>query len=127
MSSIEELDPRLRYVLSKRLGPGGDKKGIVLSPDRQQRRLSLPKVVLKRRIELDVRFVIEEQIQLNVFVPRTIKQSRVQRVRFRRDSRRIAHTVCILPSRSVKRQNIFADYLSILGCGYGPVFANRPP
>ena len=106
MPGIQELDPR-RYVLSKCLGPRGNEKGVVLTPNRQQRRLSLPKVILKRRIELHVRCVIEKQIQLNVFVPRTLQQSRVQRVRFRRNTLRIAYTVRVLPSRSFQRQNVF--------------------
>jgi hypothetical protein len=55
-----------------------------------------------------VRRVIEKQIQLNVFVPRTLQQSRVQHVRFRRNTLRI-HTVRALPSRSFQCQNVFAD------------------
>ena len=74
----------------------------------QQTPRGVPKVILKRQKQLHVRRVIEKQIQLNVFVPRTLRQSRVQHVRFRRNTLRI-HTVRVLPSRSFQYQNVFAD------------------
>src|SRR6202000_2056984 len=101
MPGIEELDPRIRDVLPIRLSPRGNEKGIVLTPYREQRRLGLPEVILKRRIKLHVRRVIEEQVQLNVFVSRTLQQSRVQSVRFRRNTFRIAHAMRVLPPRSL--------------------------
>ena len=106
MPGIQELDPRVRYILSKCLGSRRNEKGIVLAPNRQQRRLGLSKIILKCRIELHVRRIVEKQIQLNVFVPRTLQQRRIQRVRFRRNALRIGHAVRVLPSRSLQRQNV---------------------
>src|SRR5579875_458395 len=80
MPGIQDLDARIRYIASKCFRPVRHKERVVLTPNREQRRLSLPKVILKCRIELHVRCVIEKQIQLNVFVPRALQQSRIQRV-----------------------------------------------
>src|SRR5580692_7906674 len=68
MSGVQELDPRVRDVPSKSLGPRGKEKGVVFTPNRQQRRLHLPEVVLKRRVELHVRGVVAKQIELDVLV-----------------------------------------------------------
>src|ERR1700728_1184025 len=127
MPRIQKLDPRVRYVFSKCLGACGDEKRIVLPPNGKQRRLRLPKVILKRRIKLHVRSVIEKQIQLDVFISWALEQSGVQRVRFRRNALWIAHAVRVLPARSVRRQNIFAKYLSILWSWLGPVLPDRSP
>src|SRR5215472_2258237 len=51
MAGIQELDPRTWYVLSKCLRSRGDKKRVVLTPNRQQRRLHLPKIILERWVE----------------------------------------------------------------------------
>src|SRR5260370_24560095 len=57
---IQELHARVRYVLSKCLRSRRNEKGIILAPNPEQWRLNLPEVVLKRRIELHVRCVIEK-------------------------------------------------------------------
>src|SRR5262245_41025184 len=100
MPSVQELNPCVRYVISKCLGDSGDEKGLVPTPNRQERWFGLPKVILECRVELHIRGVIEKQIQLNVFVPWARQQSRIQCVRFRRNALRIAHAVRVLPSRS---------------------------
>ncbi len=82
-------------------------------PDRYQRRLSFPKIILKRRIELHVRRVIEKQIKLNIFIPRTLQQSRIQRVRFRRNTLRVGYAVRVLPARSFHCQNDLAEHLPV--------------
>ncbi len=126
MPGIQELNPRVRYVLSKCLGPRGNEEGVVLTPNRQQRRLGLPKVILKCRIELHVRRVIEKQIQLNVFVPRTLQQSRVQRVRFRRNTLRIA-TPCVYCQRVPSSVRMFLRITSrFSGVGSAQYFRIGP-
>src|SRR5579862_8629361 len=106
MARIQELYLRVRYIFSKCEGPGGDEKRIVHSPNREQRRLRLAKVVLKRRVQLHIRCVVEEQIQLDVFIPRTFEKGRIQGVSFRRNALRIAYSVRVLPSGSFQRQDV---------------------
>src|SRR6185503_14409277 len=72
MSGIEELDRCVRQVFAKRLGSRRNEEGIVLAPDRKQRRFRFAEIFLKFRIELHVRCVIEKQIELDVFVSRTL-------------------------------------------------------
>src|SRR5215470_12292688 len=127
MPGVEELDLRVRYVSSKCLGAGGNEEGVILSPDCQQRRLGLAKVILKRRIEFQVRGVVEEQIELDVFVPRSFQQRRIQCVRFRRNSLRVGHAVRVLPSRSLQRQDVCAKDLPVLFCRLSPIFSDRTP
>ena len=80
MAGVKELNLCVREIHSKSLGARREKKRIVLAPDRKQRWLRLAEVLLKPRIKLHVRCVVEEQIKLNVFVPRPFEQSRVQGV-----------------------------------------------
>src|SRR5262249_16347568 len=86
MACIWELHVCVWQVFAKGLCPRGNKEGIILAPDHKQWRIGLPEIFLKIRIELHIRGVVEEQIQLNVFVPRTIKERRIQGIRFRYDS-----------------------------------------
>src|SRR5215467_3491553 len=84
VSRIEELDRRVREVFSKCFGARRDEEGIVLAPDGEERRRRLTKVLVKRRIQLHIRGVVEEQIQLDLLVPPALQESGVQRVRFGR-------------------------------------------
>src|SRR5271165_3659642 len=60
MSCVKELNLRVRQVPSKRFRPGGNEEGVVLAPDREQRRLRLPKVFLEFRVELYVRRIVQK-------------------------------------------------------------------
>src|SRR4030095_3879063 len=127
MTCLDELDLCVRQVLSKCLGSRRNEKGIILAPDREQWRLRFTKIFLKFRIELHIRSVIEKQIELNLFVSRTLQQSGIQCVRLRRNAFWIAHAVRVLPSCSSQRQNVLSDYLTIFGCRVSPVFSDRIP
>src|SRR5580700_12315245 len=68
VSGIEELHLRVRQVLLKGLGSGGNEERIVFAPDREQRRCGPAKIFLEFRIKLYVRRIIQKQIELNLFV-----------------------------------------------------------
>src|SRR5262249_17598131 len=113
MTCIKELDLCVRQVFSKRLGSRRNKERIILAPDRKQWRLRLTKIFLKFRIELHIRCVVEKQIQLNLFVSRTLQQGRIQCVRLGRNAFWIAYAVRVLPPRSFQCQNVSPEYLSV--------------
>src|SRR5215467_1815132 len=79
VSRIQKLDGRVRKVFSKCFGARRDEEGIVPAPDGQERRRRLTKVLVKRRIQLHIRGVVEEQIQLDLLVPPALQESGVQR------------------------------------------------
>src|SRR5262249_2842107 len=54
MSRVQQLNNRLGVISPKSLRPCGEEIGIVLAPDRQQRRLRRPKVFLEARVKLHV-------------------------------------------------------------------------
>src|SRR5271170_4193929 len=74
VACIQELNLRIRQIFSKRLSSGENEEWIILAPDRQQRRFRSPKIVLKLRIKLHIRCVVQEQIELNLFVSRALQQ-----------------------------------------------------
>ena len=108
MSGVEELHLRVGQVLSKGLCSRRNEERIVLAPDRKQRRFRLTEIFLEFRIKLYVRRIIQKQIELNLFVPRPFKQSRVQRICLRRNSFRMRYSVGVLPPRPAGGQNAFA-------------------
>src|SRR5262245_15705176 len=127
MSSVKQLNLCVRQIFPKRLCSSGEEKGIVLPPDRKQRWSPFTKIFLKFRIEVHIRRVIQKQIELNLFVPWTFQQSRIQCVRLRRNTLGIRYPVRVLPARSFQCQNILANYLAIFRCGSSPVFPDRSP
>src|SRR5215831_13968725 len=64
VARLEEADLRMRDVLSKCFRPGGNEEGVVLTPDRQQRRLRIAEILLKLRIKFHVRGIVQKQIEL---------------------------------------------------------------
>ena len=71
MTPIDQPNNGIRIILLVRFGPSSYEKLIVLSPDRQHRRLAIPEVLLERGVECYVGFVIEEQVELDVGVSGT--------------------------------------------------------
>src|SRR5258708_32327840 len=100
MSSVKQLNRRARYVLLESFSSRGNKKGIVLAPNRKQRWFRLAEIFLEFRIELYVRGIVQEQIELNLFIPRAFEQRRIQCVRLRRNTLRLCNAVRVLPARS---------------------------
>src|SRR5262245_20215144 len=70
MSSIKEVNISIGIVAPESLGAGRQKEWIVLSPDREQRRLFRAEVVLKLRIKRHITGIVQEKIQLNFVIPR---------------------------------------------------------
>jgi len=77
MPGIQHLNCGVRIVPPVRRRPSGDKKGVVLSPNRKERRFVLPEIRLKLGIQLHVRRVVEKQIQLDLPNARPFEQCRV--------------------------------------------------
>src|SRR5262245_34657151 len=112
VARLEKAELTMRNVLSKCFRPGGNEERIVVTPDRQQRRLRIAEVRLKLRIKFHVRCIVQKQIELNFLVARTSQQRGVQRIRFRRNRSRICYAVCVLPTRCFESQNVFPELLS---------------
>src|SRR5690242_658008 len=125
VSSVEELNRRVRKVLPERLCARRNEEGIVLAPDGQEGRLRSTKVLVKCRIQLHIGGVVEEQIQLDLLVPWALQQSRIQRIGFGCHGLRVGYAVRVLPPGAFRRQNGVAEYFSILGGGRGPVGPDR--
>src|SRR5262245_21400545 len=62
---VEEAVDRTGNVAPERLGTRRQEEGIVLAPDRQERRPVRPEVVLEGWVESDVALVVAEQVQLD--------------------------------------------------------------
>src|SRR5262249_8021547 len=78
MSRFEELLFCVGDVFAIRLSARRNKEGVVLAPDGKQGRPHLAKILLKFRIELDVRRIVQKQIELNLYISRALQQSGVQ-------------------------------------------------
>ena len=73
MTGVKELHHGVRIVALERFGAGRNEEGIVLAPDREERRLVLAELVLEGRIERDVALVVAKQIELHVVRARARK------------------------------------------------------
>src|SRR5258708_634384 len=127
MPGIEKLNLRARYVFPIRFGPCRNEKRIVLAPDRKQRGLRLAEIFLEFRIELYVRRIVQEQIELNFFVTRALEEDCIQCVRLRRNTFRIGYPMNVLPARSSRGQNTLAEYVPILRRLFSPILSNWVP
>jgi len=65
MSRIHKRNPRIFQILPERPSTRRDKRRIPLPPDRQQRDLALSEVLVERRIQIEIRAVIVQQVQLH--------------------------------------------------------------
>src|SRR5580658_7692839 len=65
VARVEEANDRTGNVVLERLGPCRQEERIVLAPYGKKRRLVCAEVVLERRVEHDVVFIVAEQIELN--------------------------------------------------------------
>src|SRR5262245_39098706 len=127
MSGIEELNLGSRNIFPKRFRSYRNEEGIVLAPNRQQRRLRLAEIFLKLRIKLQIRGVVQKQIELDFFIPRALEKCRVERIRLWRNTLRIRDTLGVLPARTPCRQNALSEYVPVFGRGRCPVFPDRTP
>ena len=73
VTRVEKAHNSARIVALERLGARRNKERVILASYGQQRRLVRAEVLLKRRIERDVAFVITEQVELDVISARAGK------------------------------------------------------
>jgi len=67
VARIEQLHGCVWVVAAVSFGARRNEKRIVLTPDRQKRRLPFPKILLKCRVKFQIR-VVEEEVQLDFHV-----------------------------------------------------------
>ena len=84
MAGVVEMNIRLRLIPLERLGAGRQEEGIVLPPNRQQRRTLGAEIGLELRIERHIVRIVEEQVELNLVIAGPGQQRGVQRVGLRR-------------------------------------------
>ena len=97
MAGFVQGDFRIRDIAFKRLGSCRQKNQIIPPPHRQQRGTARAKVLLKLGIQIKVRAVIQEQIELNFGITWAGEQRGVQRVALRSDLARIRDALRVLP------------------------------
>ena len=83
MAGVEEADDRIGIVALEGFGAGRQEEGIVLAPDRQERRLVAPEILLEGRLERDVALVVAEQVELDLVGAGTREVVVVERVAVR--------------------------------------------
>src|SRR6516164_573136 len=127
MPGFEKMHFCLRQVFAKCFCPRRNEETIVLSPDRKERRLLPAEIFVELWIELEIRLVVQKQIQLNLFVAWALEKSRVQRVGLGRDIFRICYAVRVLPARSACGQNRLPQDVPIVGRRSAPILSNRTP
>jgi hypothetical protein len=94
MSRVKELDRGLGDIALERLRPIGEEERIIPSPNRQQRRLVLPKIFLKPRIKRDVVDVILEKVQLK-FIRAGTREIKSSNERPSGETRLVSATPCV--------------------------------
>src|SRR5260370_16108877 len=99
MPRIVEDDLRAGIIPTKGFRSGREKERVVFPPYRQRRRQMRAEELLKLGIELDVVFVVTDEIELNLGALWTIQQSLVEKDGFTRNAfLSIGHAVLILPT-----------------------------
>lgn len=70
MSRVHKRNLRIHQIPLESPGTRWDKRRIPFPPDRQQRDLALSEVLVERRIQIDIRPVILQQVQLHLLLLR---------------------------------------------------------
>ncbi len=73
MTRVIQHDLGLGIVAPVRFRPGRKKKGIVLTPDRQGRRVISAKEFLELRIETEIALIVADEIELDLGALRPVK------------------------------------------------------
>src|ERR1700744_3104763 len=89
VTRIEKMHFGPRDITLVSLRARRDEERIVLAPDRERRRLRVAEEFLEGRIELHVRRIVEEQVELDVFLAFAFQQRRIERVRLGLDRLRM--------------------------------------
>src|SRR5580692_11563238 len=83
VAGIKEFNYRVWQILFERFSAGRQEKGIFIAPDSQEGGLIFPEIFMKRGIQGDVRSVILEKVQLQLFDVLAVEQELVQGIGFR--------------------------------------------
>ncbi|MNX73547.1 hypothetical protein D3C86_1049500 [compost metagenome] len=127
MAGVQQFHDGIRIVAPKGLRSGRNENGIILPPDRQRRQPGAAEERLELRIQRQIVGIVQEQVQLDVLVARTLKQGRVQRVALRRHAVRVGDALHILPLRALQVQHAVVNRLPVHRRGIRPVRADRRP
>src|SRR5580658_5505308 len=102
---IQKLNLRARNISAKSFRAGRNEIGIALTPNRQERGLRLPEILLKSRVKLHVVGVVEKEVQLNVGVAGAGHERGVEGVAFGSDQVRVCNARGIFPAHSLQIQD----------------------
>ncbi len=126
MPSVDQANLRIGKVTPESLCTLRQEERIVFPPHRKGRRLMGAKVLLKTRVGSHVRFVVAEEIELDVIVAGAIEPVLIEGVALRRNRGHIRLAVMVLElSRSglQERSQVALVFLT----GVLPVRADRIP
>ncbi len=70
MAGVEKVNLRVGVIAGERFGTRGQEEWIGVAPYRKQWWALSAKVILKLRVQRDVVRVIEEQVKLDIVIPR---------------------------------------------------------
>src|SRR5688572_32774143 len=99
MSAIEQVQLRARQILEVRTCAVRREDHVVLAPHDQRRRLTLAEELLELRVQLEIRAVVVEQVELDLDIAGSVEQSLIVQPGARIDPRAIGDTVDILRTR----------------------------
>src|SRR5258705_168571 len=126
VAGIEEMNYGTRNIALESLSALRQKKGIVLSPQSQEAWLVSSEVVLERRVERDIAFVVAEQVQLNLVGAGAGQVEVVERIAIWRNRCHVRYTVRVLPARRPGSEEA-AKRLSVGRRRLLPIGANGVP
>ena len=126
MPGVQELNLGIGNIASVSLRAGRHKERVILSPHCKQRRPARTEIFLEFRIEGDIAGIVQEQIELNLFVAGTCQESGIQLVCFGRNQRFILDAIRILRLRSLRCEKC-TQRQAILFRRLLPVFLDRIP
>jgi hypothetical protein len=101
---LEQMQLGGRHILQVRLSPGLQKDGIVTAPEDEQRWLLTAQPCLPRRIQRQIRVVVEREVDLNLLATGPVEEVLVKRPAVRRNTLLAAGGVQVLALRRLERQ-----------------------
>jgi hypothetical protein len=102
MARVDQMDLGVRQVALEGTGAVRAEDLIPGAPDREQRNLAGAEVLLDGRVQVDVRRVLAEKLELDGVVARAVQQQLVQCPRVRAHQPRVWHSVEVLPAGAVQ-------------------------
>src|SRR5262249_14439171 len=126
VSRVVKMHLGIRVITLKGLGTRRKKERIVFAPNRKHRWPFRSEIFLELGIESYVACVIQEQIELDLVIPGTCQESRVELVRFRRKQRRVRHSVRVLPLGR-RRLEEFTQGRAIFCAWFFPILLDGVP